>query len=369
MPPAPTTVYVVGTRPNFMKAAPVFMAARGMSPDERHVLVHTGQHYDDDMYRVFLDQLGLPAPDHELDVGPGSHSGQTAAILTRLEEVLRAERPRLVVVFGDVNSTLAAGLAAAQLRIPVAHVEAGLRSFDRTMPEELNRVLTDQLSSLCFIHSPEARENLLNEGVPPERIFFVGNTMIDTLVRLRRGLDREAVLRGFGVHDRPFVLVTLHRPALVDGPLLLVALEELGQLAERYQVIFPVHPRTAAAIADMNGAAPGSVRLVPPIGYVECLALQEAATAVLTDSGGIQEETTFLGVPCFTLRESTERPITVTQGTNTVLGLRPERIAEIPSLLELQGEQRPPGPPEGWDGAAGERIAIELTGFGRDKMP
>jgi UDP-N-acetylglucosamine 2-epimerase (non-hydrolysing) len=359
-------MYVVGTRPNFMKAAPVFLAAIRISPDERHLLVHTGQHYDDEMYRVFLDQLGLPTPDHELDIGPGSHSGQTAAILTRLEEVLCAERPRLVVVFGDVNSTLAAGLAAAQLGIPVAHVEAGLRSFDRTMPEELNRVLTDQLSSLCFIHSPEARENLLNEGVPPERIVFAGNTMIDTLVRVRRGLDRQAVLRSFGVHDRPFVLVTLHRPALVDGPLLLAALDELGRLAERYQVLFPVHPRTAAAIADANGGAPRSVRLIPPIGYVECLALQEAATAVLTDSGGIQEETTFLGVPCFTLRENTERPITVAQGTNTVLGLRPERIGEIPSLLERQGRRRPPGPPERWDGSAGERIANELADSVKD---
>jgi UDP-N-acetylglucosamine 2-epimerase (non-hydrolysing) len=228
------------------------------------------------------------------------------------------------------------------------------------MPEELNRVLTDQLADLCFIHSPEARDNLLNEGVPPERIFFAGNTMIDTLVRLRSGLDREAVLRRFGVHDRPFVLVTLHRPALVDGPLLLTALDELERLAERYRILFPVHPRTAAAIADTNGAAPESVQLVPPIGYVECLALQEAATAVLTDSGGIQEETTFLGVPCFTLRENTERPITVAQGTNTVLGLRPERIGEIPSLLEGQRGRRPPEPPDLWDGSAGERIATEL---------
>jgi UDP-N-acetylglucosamine 2-epimerase (non-hydrolysing) len=357
-------VYVVGTRPNFMKAAPVYLAGRRMAPDDRHVLVHTGQHYDDDMYRVFLRQLELPAPDHELDVGPASASRQTATIMERLEVVLRAERPGMVVVFGDVTSTLAAALAAAQLGIPVAHVESGLRSFDRTMPEELNRVLTDQLAALCFTHSPEARENLLNEGVAPERIVFAGNTMIDTLVRLRRGIDREAVLRSFAVDDRPLVLVTLHRPALVDGPLLSTALEQLELLARRYDVLFPVHPRTAAAIAAMNGAVSEAVRLVPPIGYLECLALQEAAAAVLTDSGGIQEETTFLGVPCFTLRDNTERPITVAQGTNTVLGLRPARIAEIPSMLERTARRRPPPPPDGWDGEAGERIARTLARFG-----
>jgi UDP-N-acetylglucosamine 2-epimerase (non-hydrolysing) len=343
-----------------MKAAPVYLAARRLAPDERHLLVHTGQHYDDGMYRVFLDQLGLPAPDHELDVGPASASTQTAAIMERLEAVLAAERPDLLVVFGDVTSTLAAALAAAQAGIPVAHVESGLRSFDRSMPEELNRVLTDQLATLCFTHSPEARDNLVNEGVAEERIVFAGNTMIDTLVRLRSGLDRDAVLRSFAVDDRPLVLVTLHRPALVDGPLLAPALQQLELLARSHQVLFPVHPRTAAAIAELNGTVPQAVRLVPPIGYLECLALQEAAAAVLTDSGGIQEETTFLGVPCFTLRDNTERPITVSQGTNTVLGLRPDRIAEIPALLERRAGGPPPRPPDGWDGRAGERIASQL---------
>src|SRR3954452_2651524 len=364
MPRTRTTVYVVGTRPNFMKAAPVYLAARRLAPDDRHALVHTGQHYDDEMYRVFLDQLELPSLDHELDVGPASTSSQTARIMERLEAVLAAERPRMVVVFGDVTSTLAAALAAAQADIPVAHVESGLRSFDRTMPEELNCALTDQLAALCFTHSPEARENLLNEGVAPERIVFAGNTMIDTLVRLRRGIDREAVLRSFAVDDRPLVLVTLHRPALVDGPLLSTALEQLELLAASHQVLFPVHPRTAAAIAEMNGAVSQAVRLVPPISYLECLALQEAAAAVLTDSGGIQEETTFLGVPCFTLRDNTERPITVSEGTNTVLGLRPDRIAEIPALIERSAGRHPAQPPDGWDGKAGERIALELARSG-----
>ena len=366
MAPVIKVLSVVGTRPNFMKTAPVVAALRRRPETFESVLVHTGQHYDYAMSRTFVEELGLDEPDHFLDVGSGSHAQQTARVMERLEPVLLDAEPDLMLVPGDVNSTFAAALAGVRAGVPVAHIEAGLRSFDRSMPEELNRLLTDQVSDLLFIHSPEARENLLNEGVPPERIVFAGNTMIDTLVRLRRGLDREAVLRSFGVHDRPFLLVTLHRPALVDGPLLFAALEQLGRLAEHYPVLFPVHPRTAAAIADMNGAAPQSVQLVPPIGYVECLALQEAATAVLTDSGGIQEETTFLGVPCFTLRDNTERPITVAQGTNTVLGLRPERIGEIPTLLEHQGGRRPPEPPDRWDGSAGERIATKLAGFGTD---
>lgn len=354
---ARTYCYVVGTRPNIMKTAPVLAAMRRRAPGDRHVLVHTGQHYDDEMSRVFFEELDVPEPDHYLAVGSGGHSAQTARVMQRLEEILTADRPDVVVVPGDVNSTLAAAITAAKLTIPVAHIESGLRSFDRTMPEELNRVLTDQIAEFLFIHSPEARDNLLREGIDETAIHFVGNTMIDTLVALRDSWERTSV-ESFGLDGRPYVLVTLHRPALVDGPLLGDALTALRHVAEHFSVVFPVHPRTRAAIEANDWDASG-IQLVPPVGYVEFLALQSKATAVLTDSGGVQEETTFLGVPCFTLRDNTERPITVTEGSNMLLGLRPARVAEIPRLLRENGRpaQRPP---EGWDGHAAERVADVL---------
>ena len=351
-----TYLYVVGTRPNFMKTAPVLAAMRRRAPEDRHLLVHTGQHYDDEMSRIFFDELGMPVPDHYLGVGSAAPAAQTARILEAVETLLLEERPDVVVVPGDVNSTLAAGLAAAKHDIPVAHVEAGLRSFDRTMPEELNRVLTDQLSQLLFIHSPEARENLLREGVDPAGIHFVGNTMIDTLVALGHKAD-ASVLERHGV-GKPYLLVTLHRPALVDGELLAPAMEALERLGEDLEVVFPVHPRTRNAIEQL-GLQLDTVRLLPPVGYLEFLALQREATAVLTDSGGVQEETTYLGVPCFTLRDNTERPVTISQGTNVLLGLRPERIPEIPRLL-LRAHEGDRRIPEGWDGHAAERVADVL---------
>jgi UDP-N-acetylglucosamine 2-epimerase (non-hydrolysing) len=324
------------------------------------VLVHTGQHYDDAMSRVFFDELRLQAPDVYLGVGSGSHTTQTARVLTGLEPVLREQRPDLVLVPGDVNSTLAAALTAKQLDLMVGHVEAGLRSFDRTMPEELNRVLTDQISDLLFIHSPEARTHLLAERRPPRAIHDGGNTMIDTLVDLGDAIVARHAPAAFAVEPGSYVLVTLHRPALVDGPLLIRSLEALNLLADAFEVIFPLHPRTRARIAALDDVRLNPrLRLLEPLGYLDFLGLSATAACVLTDSGGVQEETTFLGVPCFTLRANTERPITIELGTNTLLGLDPWRITEIPALLSDNGS-RPNRIPRGWDGQAAERIVAVL---------
>lgn len=347
-------LHVVGTRPNFMKMAPVLSALAERGPDHRQVLVHTGQHYDAAMSEVFFEQLGMPRPDRDLGVGSGDPGAQTAHVLEHVERVLVDLGPTAVIVPGDVNSTLGAALAAVKRDIPVVHVEAGLRSFDRTMPEELNRVLVDQVADVLLTHSPEAHDNLAREGIGRERVHLVGNTMIDTLVRLlpqARALPTAV--------DDPYLLVTLHRPALVDDPALLAeALDALEAVAVELPVVFPVHPRTRARLEAL-GQTSGRLSLLPPVGYLDFLALQVRAAAVLTDSGGVQEETTFLGVPCFTLRDNTERPVTVTQGTNTLLGLLPERIREIPSLL-AGGGNGPGEAIEGWDGLAGRRAADVL---------
>ena len=351
---------VVGTRPNFMKVAPVVRALSERSGFAQ-LLVHTGQHYDDLMSKVFFDELGMAQPDVYLGVGSGSHPIQTARVLDGLEPVLRDWTPDIVLVPGDVNSSLAAALAAVQLRIPVGHIEAGLRSFDRSMPEEINRILTDQISDLLFIHSPEAREHLIREQRPAQAIHQVGNTMIDTLVALRQTIaERDAPAR-FGLTRRGYLLVTLHRPALVDGPLLAPALQALGRLTDDFEVVFPVHPRTRARIGELAADADQTsrVRLLEPLGYLDFLGLVEHAAGVLTDSGGVQEETTYLGVPCFTLRDNTERPITLTVGTNTLLGLDPGRIGEIPALIGAG--RNGTSIPDGWDGHAAQRIADVLA--------
>jgi len=348
---------VVGARPNFMKTVPVVAALARRSDPVRHTLVHTGQHYDEAMSEVFFSELGVGAPDHLLQVGSGSHAAQTARVMERLEPVLQAERPDLLLVPGDVNSTVAAALVAAKLGIPVGHIEAGLRSFDRTMPEEVNRLLTDQISNLLFIHSPEARENLLREGVAEHRIHAVGNTMIDTLVAMRPRLEQLDAPGAHGLARGEYLVVTLHRPALVDGPLLRDAVAALDRVADEMPVLFPVHPRTAASM-QRQGIAFGSpgVRLLEPLGYLEFLSLLEGAAGALTDSGGIQEETTYLGIPCFTLRDNTERPVTCELGTNVLLGLAPERIADVPALISAAATLDARIPP-GWDGAAAERLA------------
>lgn len=355
-------LHVVGTRPNFVKMAPVIAALRAVDPDGRHVLVHTGQHYDRMMSGIFLEELGVPEPDHMLGVGSGTHAEQLAGVLAALAPVLEEERPDLVVVPGDVNSTLAAALACAHLRIPLAHVEAGLRSFDRSMPEEVNRVLTDQVSDLLFTHSPEAARNLSSEGIEEGRVHLVGNTMIDSLVALEDRFRPIGACRSHGVEPGDYLLVTLHRPALVDGPLLEEAIASLAWVSERMPVVFPVHPRTRAALGPLAAELPGSLRLIDPVGYLDFLSLEADAAAVLTDSGGIQEETTFLGVPCFTLRDNTERPITVELGTNVLLGLDPARIAEVPGLVSAAAPA-PAGPPPLWDGHAAGRLATAVADF------
>ena len=347
-------LHVVGARPNFMKAAPVL---RGLAEHDRiqQRLVHTGQHYDANMSKVFFQQLDLPAPDINLGVGSASHAVQTARVMTAFEQVVKQGRPDLVLVYGDINSTVAATLVSAKLGIETAHVEAGLRSFDRTMPEELNRLVTDQLADLLFTPSPDADENLRREGIPDERIQCVGNVMIDTLVRLLPQAHRPDIA---GLATR-YALVTLHRPSNVDDRQTLQRLMgTLAELSRSLQFVFPIHPRTRQRLADwdIDLRACGDLLLVEPLGYLEFLWLQQHALVVITDSGGIQEETTYLGVPCLTVRENTERPITVTLGTNTLVGQDMVRLeCEVHSVLE--GRAKTGRIPPLWDGHAGDRIA------------
>jgi UDP-N-acetylglucosamine 2-epimerase (non-hydrolysing) len=356
-------VNVVGARPNFMKVAPIHRAMRDDAEGYEPFLVHTGQHYDREMSKVFFDDLGLPEPDVSLGVGSGSHVEQIAGVMLALEPVLRERRPDVVVVVGDVNSTLAAAVTAAKLAIPVAHVEAGLRSFDRSMPEELNRVVADMLSDLLFAPSPDAVENLLKEGIPAERIHLVGNVMIDSLLACRERAKDSTVLERLGVDPGGYFLATLHRPSNVDSPEdLRRAADILTRVGALLPVILATHPRTAKAL-DAAGMGHelerGGVRVTGPLGYLDFLQLMAESAAVLTDSGGIQEETTVLGVPCITLRDRTERPITVTEGTNRVTGLDADAVL-LAAGFALDG--RPPARrPDLWDGHAAERIVRILT--------
>ena len=350
---------VVGTRPNLIKIAPL-AEEMGRHPEIEPILLHTGQHYDDNLSQVFFDELGIPEPDIYLGVGSGSHAEQTARVMLAFDPVLREQRPDLVLVVGDVNSTLACTLTAVKRHIPVAHVEAGLRSFDRTMPEEVNRIVTDGLAEWLFTTERSAGENLLREGCPRDRIYFVGNVMIDTLLRHRERALQTPVLERLDVAPGEYVLVTLHRPRNVDDAAKLTAIvEALGQVRERLPVIFPVHPRTRKRLKEF-GLLERTTELLgaglcKPLGYLEFLHLMARARVVLTDSGGIQEETTILGVPCLTLRPATERPVTVTVGTNRVIGSAPERIlAEIERILA--GDAPQGYVPELWDGKAAERV-------------
>ncbi len=343
--------HVVGARPNFMKVAPVLEALKARRSVVQ-TLIHTGQHYDSNMSDVFFKQLGIPAPDVNLEVGSGTHATQTADIMMRLEPVVAKNKPDIVLVYGDVNSTVATTLVCAKLGVRVGHVEAGLRSFDRTMPEEVNRLVTDQLADLLFTPSEDGDENLRREGVSAKKIHRVGNVMIDSLIRLLP-LAKKCSTTGFPAR---YALVTLHRPSNVDDSASLQGiLESLLEVSERIAVVFPVHPRTRQRIADL-GVPPGNLQLSEPLPYVEFLALQSRATAVLTDSGGIQEETTYLGVPCLTLRSNTERPVTVTIGTNTLVGQDRQKLAsEMKKILD--GRAKRGNVPPLWDGRAGERIA------------
>ena len=352
-------LHVVGARPNFMKAAPVYRALQNRG--HKQILVHTGQHYDALMSDVFFKGLEIPDPDESLNVGSGSHAQQTASIMSLFEPVVLAHRPDIVLVYGDVNSTVAAALVSAKLGIRVGHVESGLRSFDREMPEEINRLVTDQLSDMLFTPSTDGDENLAREGISREKVFFVGNVMIDTLIKflpkadeLYPKLKAELALDSYG-------LVTLHRPSNVDDEAtFLPMLEMLDSLSQKLPLIFPVHPRTRQKWSARLQQCNPNLRTIDPADYLKFLALQKNAKVVITDSGGIQEETTYLGVPCLTLRENTERPITITCGTNVLIG-RDWQLLKVKFDEALSGAQRPKERPPLWDGKASDRIAEILT--------
>ena len=347
-------LHVVGARPNFMKVAPVHRALASRA-GVKQMLVHTGQHYDVNMSDVFFQQLSIPMPDVNLGVGSGSHGKQTAEIMIGFEALVQERRPDLVLVYGDVNSTAAAALVCAKLGIRIGHVEAGLRSFDRTMPEEINRLVTDQLSDMLFTPSEDGDRNLDKEGIAKEKIFLIGNVMIDTLVRLLPLAEKVSL----DELPQEYALVTLHRPSNVDEPASLRKLiEALAKISSRIAVVFPVHPRTRQRIKDVAVNLPASDKLLllEPKPYIDFLALQRRATAVITDSGGIQEETTYLGIPCITVRENTERPVTVSEGTNVLVGRDLERLrSELEKILD--GKRKPHRIPALWDGKASERIA------------
>jgi len=357
-----TIVHVIGARPNYMKIAPLMEGLRKGSPF-RQLLVNTGQHYDDMMARAFVRDLELPTPDYDLGVGSASHAVQTAKVMIEFEKVCVAERPDLVVVVGDVNSTMAASLVAAKLLIPVAHVEAGLRSRDRAMPEEINRIVTDRLSDILLTPSPDGNENLLAEGVPADRIHLVGNIMIDSLLRHLPMATLDRVRDRIPVEEGRYAVLTLHRPSNVDDPdvlrRILFAVQKIGRTVP---VIFPVHPRTRQRMSEFGlDAALRDITLTDPLGYIDFLSLTSHARLILTDSGGLQEESTALGIPCLTLRESTERPITVTQGTNQIVGTNPSAI--LAAFERALSPERPVGRPDLWDGRTADRITGVLCSF------
>jgi UDP-N-acetylglucosamine 2-epimerase (non-hydrolysing) len=356
-----TILHIVGARPNFPKIAPIYREISGRAGLSQ-ALVHTGQHYDDEMSGVFFEEFGLPAPDWNLAVGSGTHAVQTAEVMLRLEPVLDEVRPDWVVVVGDVNSTLAGTLVAVKKGIRVAHVEAGLRSFDRSMPEEINRLLTDQVADLLLTPSRDGDENLLREGVAPSRIRFVGNVMIDTLVALLpRARERWPTVRQRVGVAEPFGLVTLHRPGNVDDRATLTeVMAGLERLSADLPLLFPVHPRTRQRLTDF-GLVPASpaLTLTEPLGYVDFMALTAHAALVVTDSGGIQEETSYLGIPCLTVRPNTERPVTITQGTNRLVASRADAIVD--AGRDALGRAVEPGRPELWDGRTAGRIVDALT--------
>jgi UDP-N-acetylglucosamine 2-epimerase (non-hydrolysing) len=369
---------IVGARPNMMKVAPLIAELRQHEEIEP-VLVHTGQHYDYSMSQIFFDQLRVPPPDYNLDVGSGTHYAQTAEIIRKFGDLVQQDRPDMVLVAGDVNSTIACALVAAKERIPVAHVEAGLRSFDRSMPEEINRILTDSLADLLFTTEESANRNLANEGVDPGKVFFVGNLMIDSLV-WALSIDRASSLRsGLGLDAKDYAVLTLHRPSNVDnGDHLRRTLEVIAEVAQRVPVVFPAHPRTArnievagglSAVRTWNGGPlPGrGLWMMPPASYLDFLGLVQRAVMVITDSGGVQEETTFLGIPCLTFRENTERPVTVSMGTNRIVGCDPQQL--LRSAFEVLENSAPgraqsaPLRPPLWDGHTAPRIVRILKEF------
>jgi len=348
-----------------MKVAPLHRAFQKYHDNIRHLIVHTGQHYDEDMSKVFFKDLELPQPDSYLGVGSGSHAQQTAKIMVEFEKVLEWEKPDIVVVVGDVNSTVACSLVSAKMQIRVAHVEAGLRSFDRTMPEEINRLVTDSLAQFLFVSEPSGMRNLKREGVDGSKMFLVGNIMIDSLVHNRQKAKNNGTMDRLKLESRKFILVTLHRPNNVDNKENLERIFSIFEGIDRETaIVFPVHPRTRKMIEehglDRQGKSIANLRLLDPLGYLEFLNLMEHAGLVITDSGGIQEETTFLGIPCLTLRENTERPVTVEVGTNELCALDPLRVVERSRAI-LQGKAKRGRIPELWDGKTAERITEILA--------
>jgi UDP-N-acetylglucosamine 2-epimerase (non-hydrolysing) len=353
-----TVAHVVGARPNFMKAAPVIRALSDRAISQ--TVIHTGQHYDDAMSDVFFRDLGLPEPDLNLGVGSGSQAGQTAALMVALEKAFATVRPAIAVVYGDVNSTIAAALVASKTGLAVAHVEAGLRSFDDTMPEEINRRVTDLLSDLLFVTSPEGVDNLRASGTPADRIHLVGNPMIDTLLANLSRFDPDRMRGELGMDGGPYAVATLHRPANVDSPEAarrLVA--AVNGLAELVPLVLPLHPRGRPTLEAAGLASSNRLRVVEPLGYVDFISLVRGAAIVLTDSGGIQEETTILGVPCLTVRPNTERPITISHGTNRLVA--PEDVVPLARQVLADGIAPPAEGPPLWDGRSGPRIAAVLA--------
>ncbi len=361
------TILVVGARPNFMKAAPLFLEMRRLPSIFQPVILHTGQHYDYEMSKVFFEDLDLPEPHYFLGVGSGTHAEQTGKIMVEFERVIQNENPDLVVVFGDVNSTLACGVTAKKLLVPVAHVEAGLRSFDMTMPEEINRKVTDAISDILFTPSRDGNKNLIREGVERNKIHLVGNIMIDSLITILERInssDEDRVFEKFSLGRNNFVLVTLHRPVNVDdGNNLSSLMYFLNRLSLTIPVIFPVHPRTRKNINGLNTnyAFNGSFKIVEPLRYKEFITLEKYPRFVVTDSGGIQEETTYLNIPCLTLRPNTERPITITEGTNELVAC--ENIEQKIGLI-LSGNWKQGKLPELWDGKTAQRIVDSLREWG-----
>jgi UDP-N-acetylglucosamine 2-epimerase (non-hydrolysing) len=375
-------ILVVGARPNFMKIAPLLRAIDKHNELNKlpitPILVHTGQHYDYEMSQAFFQDLELPEPDIYLGAGSGTHAEQTARVMVELEKVLLEEKPDLVVVVGDVNSTLAAAIAAVKLNIPVAHVEAGLRSYDRTMPEEINRLLTDQISDYLFTPSPDADENLQEEGIPQQKIFLVGNVMVDSLIFNKIKADQSRILSRLGLIEKGYALLTLHRPSNVDDRDSLTGImDAITEISKRIPVVFPAHPRTQKKLREFNLNLPATVitsleelnkrsklneqlLIIPPLSYLDFLKLEMYAKFVMTDSGGIQEETAVLNVPCLTLRDTTERPITITRGTNVLVGNSPKKIIEEASKVLVSKSQSPPQI-ELWDGMAAERIVAIIV--------
>ncbi len=359
---------VAGARPNFMKIAALIRGIeahnrRRKSPCIEGKIIHTGQHYDEKLSDIFFRVLRMPEPAVNLEVGSGSHAWQTAEIMKRFEPVLLEKKPDLILVVGDVNSTIACALVASKLGVKVGHVEAGLRSFDRTMPEEINRVLTDAISDLLFTTERSAEENLRREGIPGEKIHFVGNTMIDTLLEHKKNAETSTILEQLGCKKQQYAVLTLHRPSNVDNPASFREIfEGLNEIAERIPIVFPAHPRTRKGMDREGLVLSNKIMLCEPLGYFDFLKLITESKFVLTDSGGIQEETTVLGVPCLTIRENTERPVTLTQGTNTLVGVNKRKMIEE-SLKILDGVSREHRIPELWDGKAAERIVEVIVRY------